>query len=826
MNYPHFYPCLFFRTFLWLLIGFGFSFHGNAEIQRPFLLWTQSDIDRMRADVEAGGEYAERVERTLANPESQETHLLALWRWAVLEDESARDAQKARLLQVTRSAVPRGAAQWLTVLRYDLLYDELSDEEREEVEDFFRTYIDHAVFRNSIFDGEVFNDERNYSRYHAHYHRINNWLPNITFPRVLSANLMAAALGEEDLIRRVWDHYGSWRWYFDDYLTDWGFYGEEVGKQHALVGEKLLYALALDNLGLGELGFDYQGRRGATLRGHVATNLDLAYPFVDLHTDQPHLPRMTSGDLRGPARDKQNLRAFQDAVIPGYLPNGEGTLARWTAAGAWGGEIRGHHPQWDGYSGFTPKWNIPLWFEVAHRRWPDAGFDYFLAQMRAPGQEAYQPTLYFGIDPIHPDDTRPPRAPSRIAEARGLVMLRADESPDHWMSAAPALGVRLATPYAHDVFDNFAITGFYAFNRPIYLNRQIGGYAQSWTRSILSHGGVKVDGHEPGFTRMTTVRSNLQSELKFMAMHSPELYPDIDATRFLFLTDDYLLDLYHLRDRQENDRTFRWTVHPLGLAELEEGTWSEPRRLTGEWGATNAEAENATRHRLLPGPQEILDVFGDMRVRETDEGWHLRVVQRSPVPEENRMLAPEWFAREIGVDLRMLGEAETGVAVGDTPLTFDPEETPSMEEHPQHHEVGGTSVLVQRRVPAAVFAALHEPFEGGGGRISGFRRVVEDEQHLVVGIGGPDQPVRDLALVQYIDDGSKIVVNDPETQTEVQFRDHALVRVDEESVQVFGDVQHIRLPAPAGDETRYYHNGRLTRAQIADGFLEYETRER
>ena len=801
---------------------------GRTEPERPFLLWTRTDIARMRAEVDAGGEYAERVARTLEAPEPREQDLLSLWRWAVLEDEDARDTQKARLLQVARSAVPRGAAQWLTVLRYDLLYDELSQAEREEVASFFRTYIDHAVFRNSIFDGEVFNDERAYSRYHAHYHRINNWLPNITFPRVLSANLMAVALGEEDLIRQVWDHYGSWRWYFDEYLTDWGFYGEEIGKQHALVGEKLLYALALDNLGLGELGFGYQGRRGATLLGHVATNLDLAFPFVDLHTDQPHLPRMTAGDLRGPARDKVNLRAFQDAVIPGYLPNGEGTLARWTSAGAWGGEIRGHHPQWDGYSGYTPKWNIPIWFEIAHRRWPDAGFDAFLAQMREPGQEAYQPTLYFGVDPVVPDETRAPRAPSRIAEARGLVMLRADESPEYWTSAAPALGVRLATPYAHDVFDNFAITGFYAFKRPLYINRQIGGYARSWTRSVLSHGGVKVDGHEPGFTRMTTVRSNLQADLKFMAMHSPELFPNVDATRFFFLTDMYLLDFYHLRDRQETARTFRWTVHPLGLAELEADAWSEPRRLTGSWGAAEGEAASATRHRLLPGPQEILDVFGDMRVRETDDAWRIRVVQRSPVPEAERVLSPAWFAREVGVDLHMLGQPGTGIAVGDTPLVFDPDEAPAMEEHPQHHEVGGVSILVQRRAPSTVFAALHEPFEGGAGRIAAFRSVVEEVDHLAVSVlvGGSGEPVRDLVLVQYQDDGSKINVRDPETETDIQFRDHALVRVTGDIVQVFGDVQYIRLSVPAGDETRYYHNGRLTRARIHEGVLEYETRER
>lgn len=57
----------------------------------------------------------------------------------------------------------------------------LSEDERDLVETFFREYINHAIYRNSIFAPEVFNDERNYSRYHVRSHRVDNWLPNITF---------------------------------------------------------------------------------------------------------------------------------------------------------------------------------------------------------------------------------------------------------------------------------------------------------------------------------------------------------------------------------------------------------------------------------------------------------------------------------------------------------------------------------------------------------------------------------------------------------------------------------------------------------------------
>ncbi len=800
-----------------------------GEPERPFVLWTAEDIQAMRDMLYDDGEYAARVERTLENQLNRERDLLDLWRYAVKEDEEAGGRQKDRLLEVARSSAPRGAAQWLNVLRYDLLHDMLSPSEHDGVEQFFRTYIDHRIFRNSIFDPNVFNDERNYSRYHAHYHRVDNWLPNITGPAIFSANLMAAALGDEDLIREVWDHYGSWRWYFDEYLTDLGHYGEEFSKKHALPGEMLLYCIAVENLGLGELGFGYTGRHGATMRNHIESNIHLAYPFVDLHGDVPHIARYTHGDarnLRDAMRgDGSAPQAFQHYLSPGALPDdtlleGHDAVPRWHVTGAWGGEIRGNHPQWDGYHGFTPKMQVPFWFEIAHTRWPDAGFDYFMAQMREPGSDAYEPSIYFHeIGPIRPEDTRPPRAASWVAERRGVAMLRAEESPDYWNSPAPAVGVRLASPYAHDVFDNFVLAGLYAYNRPVYVNRHVGGYAQHWTRSVLSHAGVLVDAYEPDFTHMTSTRYNFQQPVKFLAMRSRDLYPDIDATRGLVLTDEYLFDAFSLADANDRNRTFRWTVHPLGLAQLDR-RFSSPRPMDGQLAHRSEHLETATQHRLLPeNAQELLDAFGTVRVRRTDDDWELRVVQDSPIDPEDRILPPEWYEREIGVDLRMAAADDTIVAVADTPLAFDPEDTPDPEEEPRPHEVGGTSIIVQRRAPATVFAALHEPFEGGEGALATFTEIESGSRWGAWRIGGPDQPVNDRVYMRYDDSRETVTVEDD--RTEITFTDWALVRIGDGKVEVFGDVREVRIELDR-DRADYYHNGRLSPATIEDGVLHYD----
>lgn len=117
-------------------------------------------------------------------------------------DSEAGEQEKKELMRTVRSPFPHGAAQYINVLRYDQLYGLLTAAERRDVEGCFRNYIEQVVFRRAILDKSVFNDSRNYSRYDARTYSRSNWLPNITWPWKLSANLMA--LADEKLIRRTW----------------------------------------------------------------------------------------------------------------------------------------------------------------------------------------------------------------------------------------------------------------------------------------------------------------------------------------------------------------------------------------------------------------------------------------------------------------------------------------------------------------------------------------------------------------------------------------------------------------------------------------------
>ncbi|MBN1441362.1 MAG: hypothetical protein JXA90_01575, partial [Planctomycetes bacterium] len=255
-------------TLLWLL-----SFQRLAAVEHPFVLWTSAELEAIRERIETQDWARAEWER---KPENRaEASLRDLLAYRLFGDRQAGERQKERLLRVVRSRPPLGGAQWLIVVTFDMAHDLLTAGEREEVEAAFRRFIDHAVFRNSLFDPEVFDTSRNYQRYDALYYTRSNWLPNITWPRRVSANLMAAALADELLIRKVWGCYGSWQWYFDEYLSDGGFYGEEFSKMGATPGEMLVYCRAVRNLGLDELGFGYRGRSGSTMVGHIESLLRL-----------------------------------------------------------------------------------------------------------------------------------------------------------------------------------------------------------------------------------------------------------------------------------------------------------------------------------------------------------------------------------------------------------------------------------------------------------------------------------------------------------------------------------------------------------------------
>ena len=772
-----------------------------GEVEHPFLLWTKRDIAAIREKVKsqpwAKAEYERKPPARGGCKDLRE-----LLRYAVMGDREAGAAQKKELLSVVASAHPLGAAMEFRVLAYDLLYDELSADERATVEKKFREYIAYAIKPGGTKDTSIYNDERNYSRYdgkNGKYTR-TNWLPNIIFPWKLSANLMAAALRDEELICKTWATHGSIQWYFDDYLGDMGFYEEELSKMASTPGALLMYCAAVRNLGLDALGFGYKGKGGASMRGHIASVMHFTFPGVDTGTGRWRFERMSAGDVRG-------WLPFQSATVEGYFPNGKGGDPLWRAAGAWGGTRRGRHPQWDGYSNFTPKMATRLWFEWGHALWPDAGFDWFLARMRGPDEEVYTPSLYFGLDPIDPKKTTPPPIRSQVYPDRGFVMLRAQEGPDHWLSAAPAVCLRLTAGYAHHVNDQLALCGFYAFNRPIYQNpKSDPGYAFGFSRSVRSHAAVMIDGHvkkedwgrtgsvEPAFTDDCTTRQDFNEDVKFVAARTRKRYGGVDETRALMLTREYLLDVSSARGGERH--SFVWLIHSFGRAEPDEpGKWKPSDDL-----------------------KDLVKELSNVRTLDTaGQPWSVTVRQVPPekAPEDTP-LGEKWWARKIGVRIHVLAHDGAKAHVAATPKPRGGRNRPDPIP-----PVDGVTVAASLWGPSATFAVLHEPFEGEP-RVASFRRIaLTDDAVAARATGEKGSGIDDRLMVRVGDKADQPVTlgGDGESFT---FAGHAFVRNAGGKVIVRGDLRAMTLRVGgAATKVKLLVNGEEAPANLSAGLLKW-----
>ena len=85
--------------------------------------------------------------------------------------------------------------QSMNVLRYDMLYDFLTPEERKGVEDTFRVYIEFQL--------------SGHRPIHPHFgYGRTDTLPNMHWPRAVGTHLMAVALQDEELIRQAVE----WLW--------------------------------------------------------------------------------------------------------------------------------------------------------------------------------------------------------------------------------------------------------------------------------------------------------------------------------------------------------------------------------------------------------------------------------------------------------------------------------------------------------------------------------------------------------------------------------------------------------------------------------------
>ncbi|MGB2819614.1 MAG: hypothetical protein WBF17_01430, partial [Phycisphaerae bacterium] len=585
-------------------------------------------------------------------------------------------------------------------------------------------------------------------------------------------HLMAVALKDEKLIDAMFNAVGGWKWYFDEYIADGRFYMEEFGKYYSNIGTMLTYCEALERLGLGRYGYGYTGAggpstgsgQGATMRKFLEMKMWIGYPRDDSRAGMPRYHAVTMGDA-GPS-----------TIIPGYDADGRGGNHWWNSSHM---------------NGPLPKMMEPLWYEIGHRRWPDAGFDYFLAQMRSPGEELHLPSLYFGLGPVDPKKVKPPPAQSYVSRQRGFALLRAEESPAYWESPAPAVAMQFAMYYVHYVHDCFSILGYNAHNRMIYerMGSARRGYAggEAWRDHVRGHCGVVVDGLKAQpvdngneGTKNHRVRHAFAGPVKFVAARARGVYPDIDQERALFLTREYLLDVFRLCSAKS--RTYDWQVLSPGLV-----------------AAPPPEAWTAVAE--LPAPKDrslARPLLSETRVIAPGEKpWTAAIVQ-SHLP------------RGVGVRVSMLGEPGTFVLASRPPIGKT--------------EVG-TSLLVTRQAPSTTFVSLHDPFAGGpaANPARKLARIEQNDRGVAVAVTGDARsPANDRILLAYGEE-----VDQPLTLKGggegFTFTGHGFIRIGMDDVRAFGNIR--RMQVKVVGEPKLFVNGKQVAATVRGGMLLLEGRD-
>jgi hypothetical protein len=814
-------------------------------VEHPFVLWTRDEASAIRRRIETEPWARGQFEAMLKDKDESAT-FRNLFRFLVMGDESVVDAEKKYLVSLIGNnprlfkgdtGGGRHYDQYLSVLRYDALYDRLSESERKGLQDTFRDFIKHHCEEETL----------KFTR--------TSWLPNMQWPRPITAHLMAVALRDEKLIRQCFHSKGGWKYYFDDYLADGQFYFEEFGKQYSMIGEMFLWCRGVERLGLDELGFGYTGKDGATMRRYLESVVHIGWPRVEIPGGLPHYPQVTMGDARGSGFDGAPPYVFQKSIVTGHLPDGRGGNAPWMSANMNG---RDHK------NAKVDKMLAPHWFELAHTKWPDGHFDYFLAQLRKPGETVYTPSLFWDVAPVDPKKVTPPPAPSFVARERGFALLRAEESPAYWESPAPAVAFQLATYYVHYAHDCFSLLGFHAFNRPIYLNRQISnGYGGGcpWTDSGRGHCGVMVDNlhyelndadpkrdhpHWPNPIGEVPTRHGFDSLVKFISARAKpvggtvtldnrqplagqtlsldlrreekEVWPGVDLERALFLTHEYLFDVMRLAS--DRPRRFDWHVHALGHLAAD-ANW----QATEELGLGQLyDLTNRAIAKRLEDPLER-DRYGLRAVRKLaagDAAWTATIRQDCALPDVNAsVLGRAWYDRQIGVRVHMLGEPGTTVFAGRSP---ESRRAPGREKNKGESselagEAGGTTLLVRRQASATVFAAAHEPVEKSSSQLEAVRRITQTRDGLAVAVvAKAGRPVNDRVLYAFWDRHTAPLTLEGDGES-FTFADRAFVRIGMDRVEVAGDLRALQLKVTGRPELVL--NGKSAPAKVANGILHY-----
>jgi hypothetical protein len=547
-------------------------------------------------------------------------------------------------------------------------------------------------------------------------------------PYAMCNAMLALATTDKRVVEAAFEAPGGPKAYFDR-MVDGCFSPDGCNPDQKMVGAMWLWCRGVERLGMNEMGFGYTGKGGGTMRRLLEGYFLAADPQIDIPGGAPFVGRSAitlgqrlrqadffdlpgalstgslaaaSGGIRGRVlftlpKLSHPRDVFRAPLVLGRLPDGAGD---WPPLLPFRNELFYSYdkkprdlvglPQIEYNPGVDPMSlgiQLPLVFELAHQRWPDAGFDYFLCRMRPSQDGVYRPSLFWGLDPIAASDTRPPAVKSTVFPGLGMTLLRAEEGRAFWQSPAPAAVLRLTDAAGEETAGSaLSLHSLHAFNRPIYRYVKPPRGVPPLGRSGKSHNTVVVDNADRPGVGKGSLRQRFDSAVKFVSVRSepppqvkrpapkqpinglavleapppPNTLPiaaGVEMERCLALTREYLFDVYRLASGEEH--TYDWIVHALGSAQPErQEDWKPSESLDATLAAVQEQFVGQFADRFA---YPMKYNFGQQRQLDAPAaGWSLSAVQTcTGADPAQTILGPEWYDRKVGVRITMLGEPGT-----------------------------------------------------------------------------------------------------------------------------------------------------------------------
>lgn len=662
-----------------LLLAASVAFAAPAEVPHPYILWTKEEAGQLQQHILSRPWARERfIERFQVQTNAwRRSTVDNLFFFSMVGDRTAYEAEIKPLMGfINAPPLVKDMTDWRwhhvdhsdMAIRYDTFYDELTPALRRAVGETFRMLAVFGIEEEPLRGPE-----------------------NV---RMISHIFSALATKDKRLIKAIFECRGGVREYFDG-IAEGHFTAHGLNPRHRTLGQIWTWCRAVERLGMNELGFGYKNKNGEGLRDLLEGIMLLGDPRIEIPGGTPFYGRssigldFSAGSFHRLPMGKFSSELFQAPIVIGYARDGTGGWPYWMDLG--GGK------SYNVYENGTFRMYLSLVFELAHQRWPDAHFGYFLAQMRPPGADRYYPSIYFGMEAIDPAKVAAPAVKSEVYRAPRVAILRAEEGPGFWSSPAPYAVLRLPGPSRHwRGGASYSLATLHAFNRPIYRHHPGGGvHGPRWHRTSKPHCTVVIDNGVAGVPDAGQVRNHFAPLVKFVGArsvprswrekkenddgteeiitHHAALHPGLESERILALTREYLFDVFRLRSDREH--TYDWMVQPLGSAEPD---------APSAWTPTEA------LNKSLPGSGDRGLPLNYMEQHAFDPGaetWSLNAVQTTMATSTAvTVLGPEWYDRRVGVRVTMLGEPGTRAFFARRPLkrrlTREESEQLAIEKNP------------------------------------------------------------------------------------------------------------------------------------------------